>query len=361
MIKLTLLTLVFFSSLGYSQVRRREIHMTKPDYEKFLESSLYEFLEKSYDLVEKSCSTRSRYPLRWVFAEREMTTGKNRISVCEKLSEFTGVMEEIDTMLEDQVKTNQDFKDINFVVLDELDNAFYSKELGDLITMPKVFVLYDKYMKGKSKHPKYLYPILMHEYGHYIFERNFGEEVKEAIDKMKEGSLEKDFAYFLQGALHELLADVLAVLGTNDPAAIEDGLYQTYFAQVSEEMKLTARLRNFDLHDNSLEALSRKLRSMKSSLESGRSEKGQILASIYITSVHNFFTPVRHHLWKYVLSNPNYNKDPGKLYKDVAKVMMGMITQVNLRAHMQRYGRSLVSVYLETNELAIKMLQREFH
>lgn len=349
-----LLVLSLFISSSYAQKQ-----MTKAEYVAELGKIFSQILDKEVNFVEPRCDLKIDYDYYWFFADENLHNDSKKVA-CKKFSKFLNVMSKMDNTFNGFMKTNSHFKDINVVIQEKYDNAFYSKGMGELITMPNVFVQYGANGAEYSKHPKYLYPIVMHEYAHYIIEKNIGDSFNSYIKK----SNDNPAAYLIRSAIHEFLADVFAVTLTKDPDSIRDSLYHTGTDQKSKYGKISTRLRSFENHENSIETIGARLKSLgnKAKAVIAFSEDGRITTAAKSIELrihyggHNLLTPTRYHAYKYYLSNPRFNKNKGKLVALIMKAVSERMMKLNPEDFRAAAKKDAAGAYIQLNKIFIEAI-----
>lgn len=332
--------------------------MTKEKYMEELGAFFTEILKKEVSFVEPRCKLQSDYDYFWFFSDKNLHNNVKKVA-CKKFDSFLKVMDKMDGFLNGYMKTNSHFKDVNIVLQEKFDNAFYSKGMGELITMPNIFVQYGKNGKEYSKHPKYLYPIVMHEYGHYIIEKNIGKHFDSYIKKSENNPA----AFLIRSAIHEFVADVIAVSMTKNPNTIRDSLYHTGTDQKSKYGKMSTRLRSFDNHENSLKAIGTRLRNLGSKMKAVIAfSEGRVTTAAKSIELrvhfggHNLLTPTRHHVYKYYLSNPRFNKNKGKLISLIMKAMSKKMMTINPEDFRKAARKNAAGAYIKINKMFIEAI-----
>lgn len=244
--------------------------------------------------------------------------------------------------------------------------------LAGHLNLPKVLFMYNKNFQELTKHPKFNIPVWAHEYGHSIFsqmmqrvspewlglskiinnyknalhdftnkhnplirkckadfaklqsqgytapqaEQKLFETCTAPIKKLR-AQVAAELAYqekliapytaisFAAGSYNEFYADVIAVALLGDPSAISDSLHRSGLKYHRSAQGSIGR--DFDNRKNDLDAL-------------------EILHPNHVDhEIHNLLSAARRHIWKYYLSNPLYNKNPGLMLQLIFKATAGEV------------------------------------
>ncbi len=349
-----LLSLVSFSALAQKKI-------TKQEFSLLMTQAFHQMTGKMVQYAEPKCSVDTDYDYNWLFSDVSLHMDKpTHKAACGKIDNFLNILSKMDKILSTSMKTNSHFHDINIVLQKKFDNAFYSKHLGEVITMPQVFYQEGTNGKSYSKHPKYLTPIVMHEYAHYIIEKNLGPIFNKFISKHKDSPT----AYLIRGGIHELLADIFAVTLTGDSEVIKESLHHVGVMAKSKYGQMSTRLRSFGNHENSLKAIGTRLRSLGKNAKAviGVSEEGGLAVdskSIEVRvhfGVHNLLTPTRYHVYKHYLSNPRFNTDKGRLIQAVMKVVAKKLLTLDAEGFRQAAAKDGAAAYVKLNNIFIEAI-----
>lgn len=228
---------------------------------------------------------------------------------CKNFQTMANVIQTLALKLKTHFKTHLQLKNLNFVLVDILKNAIFNSYYTAIVVPLK----YDLGNVNESfKHPKFVLPMLVHEYAHYILHSNY-----KVFDFNKRSNASLDF-YF--DAIHELLSDVLVVVDTNDPKIMYDSMFSTNLLQYpngrrsddifvedrvsskndSKYNKYLLAARNFEDRKNDLDYLLAKMKS-----------RDKIILDGYFYHPHSLLAPVRYFLWNYVISNPELKQKLG--------------------------------------------------
>lgn len=285
------LTLILLSTLTnlFAQNSQRD------SYERFLEYQLG--IDDPNVMAPFSCDYGEGEIYKYTFKESIIPRSRG----CKKIKFIQDQMTKVDDVIAPYMKNNTELNDINILLIKEYDNAFYAEGLGNLILLPEIFFLPTK-EKKHIKHPKFLGPIIMHEYAHYLMRKNFPKADKYFSKKHRNNGSSK----LLLSAYHELTADIISFLITKDPKSISDGLHFTGFANESIFNKLISRLRDFENHKNKLRTIDNRLRNLQ--------KNSQEYATYFME--HTLLAPVRHEIFRKYSKYLN-SKNKGKLIKDL--------------------------------------------
>jgi hypothetical protein len=292
-----------------------------------------------------------------VLVEQKLASSYVKIA-CERKYRFETIVSDIDKMLYGKMQTNSELQDLKIIIPRDADNAYFiSLELnqeGDNYYLPlnsRDGIQKDgatlniphklhfsrlsqdkKTFKEFSKHPNSVEPVVAHEYGHYLFHKNFMPYLIQYLTPMIPRSLDPNtrfveeqvfgLAQQYMTAINELLADVLAVIYTGDSEAVMKSLRMTGMIQGNETFRQSVIMRSFSNHENSFDYSTRKLRNYPFEAPSQTSQgSSHPMYSVFLEA-HNILGPVRYHVYKYFLDNPEYMKNPGDAFTKISIALL---------------------------------------
>lgn len=221
---------------------------------------------------------------------------------CKNFETIITPLQKLEQKIRPFFKTHYHLKNLNLIIADILKNAVFEPSINTLFA-PWFF---DAGIATINlKNPVITLPIILHEYGHYIVHSNY------AIFNLNTRN-DSPYIFYLD-ALHELMADLLPVIDSQDPNLMIKALQSTKLLQYPKgipstdifiqeksksqgEIKLNKYLlvaRDFDDRRNDLDYILSKMKNGDKAILQG-----------YFYAPHSLLSPVRKFLWDRAISNP---------------------------------------------------------
>lgn len=241
--------------------------------------------------------------------QQEAPLNKQVKITCNEFSQLMNPFMHFEFVFKNNFRTHSILKNLNLIVVDILNNGIFDDKTSALM-VPWLFNA--SLQQVSLKNPIHSFPILLHEYAHYLIHNN------SLILNYNYKEKTKLNLYF--DSLHELLSDVFVVLFYNDPKIMMNALKSTFTMQypdgkgssdimISESQNdgqkrklyhYTLKSRDFDNTFNSLENIMSKFRN-----------GDKYIAPGYFYAPHSLLAPIRKYLWDNMLSNPQILQESG--------------------------------------------------
>jgi len=213
-------------------------------------------------------------------------------------------------------------KKVSLVLAETLDNALFDHVTKALL-VPKTFSI-----EAQTKFSSDVLTIMGHEFGHFL--------LVQFIPGFNPANVSVEESFYLVAA-SEVLADLFVVLKSQDPKIIYKALQFTKSFQKKPAFKASAIARDFSERSNELEKVESRLKN-----------QSKLSINTFLNMPHNFFSPIRYHLWKYYFSRTlssdqkrNLAIQTGKVFLKVIKRNMRNISE-NSMTNFSSFNRAVV-------------------